>query len=259
MERKSSLLVSSNVGPFRNRNIFTLRFQQDILAALWTQTFGRITQAVRQREGLHGNMKSKEDQSSVLHWVCRSPSHAALPVGTKALQERAQTAPPAFHIEQFITSQRLHLQKCPAELTQKSQNPFWKFGIWKLDQQQSYGEHIVHEPLLGDPTAHWERMGVTTWGSGLGSQRAGIGNWHRACIATGLLKPEHRTWQSSLFASRSQEAKLSPNTIKVSAETSGCWSSTKWSFYKHKVFPSLTAFISSLVWVTALGKERTDL
>lgn len=110
--------------------------------------------------------------------MCRSPSHAALPVGTKALQERLQTAPPAFHIEQFITSQRLHLQKCPAELTQKSRNPFWKFGIWKLDQQQSYGEHTVPEPLLGDPTAHWERMGVTTWGSVLGSQRAVPEGWN---------------------------------------------------------------------------------
>lgn len=145
--------------------------------------------------------------------MCRSPSHAALPAGTKALQERAQTAPPAFHIEQFITSQQLHLQKCPAELTPKSPDPFWKLGIGMLGRQQSCGECPIHAPPLGEPTAPWEREdGVTSWGS--------VWNWQLAlCLhCHGPAETRTHEWQSSFFASRSQEVQLSPNT----AETSGC-------------------------------------
>lgn len=146
--------------------------------------------------------------------------------GTKAAQERAQAAPPAFHMEQFITSQWLHLQKCPAELTQKSQNCSRSsgFGSWtqsKAVESPCTSSVRVSSSLRAGRGLESPAREVSWVARGL-FQRARIANWHCACIARGLPEPEHKMGQSSFFSSGSQEAQLSPNTLKIRAETSGC-------------------------------------
>lgn len=100
------------------------------------------------------------------------------------------------------------------------------FGCWTKSEAM---ESTLHMHLLCESQqlpGSWERMGVTTgevsWVARGLFQRAGIASWHCACVARGLLKPEHRLGQSSFFVSRGQEAQLSPNTLKIRAETYGC-------------------------------------